>query len=45
MRIVATYLPANLLLSKWIGRYKQRYPEVEVELTATNSRRANRSVN
>ncbi|WP_285767006.1 LysR family transcriptional regulator [Peribacillus sp. SI8-4] len=40
LRIVATYLPANFLLPKWIGRYKQRYPEVEVELTTTNSRSA-----
>lgn len=40
LRIVATYLPANFLLPKWIGRYKQRYPEVEVEFTTTNSRSA-----
>ncbi|MBD8133930.1 hypothetical protein IFR10_00070 [Bacillus sp. CFBP 13597] len=35
--MVATYLTADFLLPKWIGRYKQRYPEIEVELTATNS--------
>lgn len=40
LRIVATYLPANFLLPKWLARYKQRYPDVEVELTTTNSRKA-----
>ncbi|MCF2132240.1 LysR family transcriptional regulator [Strepomyces sp. STD 3.1] len=40
LRIVATYLPANFLLPKWIARYKQIYPNVEIELTTTNSSRA-----
>lgn len=40
LRIVATYLPANFVLPNWIGRYKLKYPDVEVELTITNSRRA-----
>lgn len=40
MRIVATYLPANFLLPKWIGLYKQQYPGVEVELITTNSSKA-----
>ncbi|KSU86132.1 LysR family transcriptional regulator [Priestia flexa] len=40
LRIVATYLPANFLLPKWIGLYKQQYPEVEVELITTNSSKA-----
>lgn len=40
LRIVATYLPANFVLPNWIGRYKQKHPDVEVELTTTNSRRA-----
>ncbi|KGR76377.1 LysR family transcriptional regulator [Ureibacillus sinduriensis] len=40
LRIVATYLPANFLLPKWLARYKQRYPDVEVELTTTNSLKA-----
>ncbi|MBD1382815.1 LysR family transcriptional regulator [Metabacillus arenae] len=40
LRIAATHLPANFLLPKWIGRYKQRYPDVEVELTTTNSKKA-----
>lgn len=40
LRIVATYLPANFLLPKWIARYKQKHPDVEVELTTTNSQRA-----
>lgn len=40
LRIVATYLPANFLLPKWIARYKQKHPDVEVELTTTNSQKA-----
>ncbi|MEH6944039.1 LysR family transcriptional regulator [Bacillus sp. JJ722] len=40
LRIVATYLPANFLLPKWLARYKQRYPEVGIELTTTNSSKA-----
>ncbi|MGI8348424.1 LysR family transcriptional regulator [Niallia circulans] len=40
LRIVATYLPANFLLPKWLAKYKRRYPEVEVELTTTNSLKA-----
>ncbi|MEZ7791103.1 LysR family transcriptional regulator [Niallia circulans] len=40
LRIVATYLPANFLLPKWLANYKRRYPEVEVELTTTNSLKA-----
>ncbi|MFP3722221.1 LysR family transcriptional regulator [Niallia circulans] len=40
LRIVATYLPANFLLPKWLAKYKRIYPEVEVELTTTNSLKA-----
>ncbi|WP_413367257.1 LysR family transcriptional regulator [Lysinibacillus sp. 3P01SB] len=40
LRIAATYLPANFLLPKWLASYKQRYPDVEVELTTTNSLKA-----
>jgi DNA-binding transcriptional LysR family regulator len=40
LRIVASYLPANFLLPRWIGLYKQQYPEVEVELTTTNTSKA-----
>ncbi|MEO3947360.1 LysR family transcriptional regulator [Gorillibacterium sp. CAU 1737] len=40
LRIVATYLPANLLLPEWLARYKQEHPEVEVVLTTVNSREA-----
>ncbi|MDB5085241.1 MAG: transcriptional regulator [Bacilli bacterium] len=37
LKIVATYLPANFLLPKWIAGYKQLYTDVEVNLTTTNS--------
>lgn len=40
LRIVATFLPANFLLPKWLAKYKQRYPDVEIELTTTNSSKA-----
>lgn len=40
LRIVATYLPANLLLPEWLARYKQEHPSVEVVLTTLNSREA-----
>lgn len=40
LRIVATYLPANLLLPEWLARYKQEHPQVEVVLTTVNSREA-----
>lgn len=40
LRIAATYLPANFLLPKWLASYKKRYPDVEVELTTTNSLKA-----
>jgi len=40
LRIVATYLPANLLLPEWLARYKQEHPHVEVVLTTSNSREA-----
>lgn len=40
LRIVATYLPANLLLPEWLARYKQEHPQVEVVLTTYNSREA-----
>lgn len=40
LRIVATYLPANFLLPNWMGRYKKNHPDVEVELTTTNSLKA-----
>jgi DNA-binding transcriptional LysR family regulator len=41
LRIVTTFLPANFLLPKWLARYKQKYPNVEVELSTSNSRNAN----
>ncbi|GAB6991155.1 LysR family transcriptional regulator [Paenibacillus pini] len=40
LHIVATYLPANFLLPKWIAHYKQKHPNVEIELTTTNSSQA-----
>lgn len=40
LRIVATYLPANLLLPEWLARFKQEHPSVEVVLTTVNSREA-----
>ena len=40
LRILATYLPANLLLPEWLARYKQEHPQVEVVLTTVNSREA-----
>ncbi|WP_339254144.1 LysR family transcriptional regulator [Paenibacillus sp. FSL P2-0136] len=40
LRIVATYLPANLLLPEWLALYKQEHPSVEVVLNTANSREA-----
>jgi DNA-binding transcriptional LysR family regulator len=40
LRIAATYLPANMLLPRWIARYKREYPEVEILLTTVNSSKA-----
>ncbi|MED4292225.1 LysR family transcriptional regulator [Priestia megaterium] len=40
LRIVATYLPANFLIPNWIGKYKKKFPEVELELMTTNSQKA-----
>lgn len=40
LRIVATYLPANLLLPEWLALYKQEHPLVEVVLTTGNSHEA-----
>ncbi|MEK5499681.1 LysR family transcriptional regulator [Bacillus sp. FSL M8-0168] len=40
VRIVATYLPANFLLPKWISRFKQLYPETEVEISTMNYQKA-----
>ncbi len=40
LRIAATYLPANFLLPKWVARYKQQNPGIEISLTTTNGRNA-----
>jgi DNA-binding transcriptional LysR family regulator len=40
LRIVATYLPANLLLPEWVAKFKQRHESVEVVLTTANYRGA-----
>lgn len=37
LRIVATYLPANFLLPKWIAGYKTKHSDVDVILTSANS--------
>ncbi|MCD9022229.1 LysR family transcriptional regulator [Cohnella sp. NL03-T5] len=38
--IAATYLPANFLLPASIAKYKQHYPNVEVQFTTTSSANA-----
>ncbi|MCY9364926.1 LysR family transcriptional regulator [Bacillus spizizenii] len=40
LHIVATSLPANFLLPKWISRFKGEYPDVDVEITTVNSTEA-----
>lgn len=40
LRIVATYLPANMLLPEWMARYKREHPGVEVVLNTANSSEA-----
>ncbi|KOS60215.1 LysR family transcriptional regulator [Lysinibacillus agricola] len=40
LSISATYLPANFLLPKWLADFKQKFPDIEVELTSTNSSKA-----
>jgi LysR family transcriptional regulator, low CO2-responsive transcriptional regulator len=38
--IAATYLPANFLLPASIARYKQQYPNVDIQFTTTSSANA-----
>lgn len=40
LRIVATYLPANILLPEWVAKYKQQNESVDIFLTTANSREA-----
>ncbi|MDF2717441.1 MAG: transcriptional regulator [Paenibacillus sp.] len=40
LRIAATYLPANMLLPRWIARYKREYPKVDIFLSTVNSSKA-----
>ena len=35
--MAATYLPSHFLLPAWLAKYKQRYEEVEMSITTTNS--------
>ncbi|MBU5344546.1 LysR family transcriptional regulator [Paenibacillus lautus] len=37
IRMAATYLPSHFLLPAWLAKYKQRYEEVEMSITTTNS--------
>ncbi|GGA49048.1 LysR family transcriptional regulator [Paenibacillus physcomitrellae] len=37
IRLTATYLPANFLLPAWIAGFKQKYEQVEMSITTTNS--------
>lgn len=40
VRISATYLPANMLLPRWIAPFKRDNPDVDIVLTTVNSRTA-----
>nr|WP_269847003.1 LysR family transcriptional regulator [Paenibacillus sonchi] len=40
LRIAATYLPANFLVPGWAARFKAGCPEIEMEITTTNSQQA-----
>ncbi|MEK4043464.1 LysR family transcriptional regulator [Paenibacillus sp. FSL H8-0048] len=40
LRIAATYLPANFLVPGWAARFKAGHPEMEIEITTTNSAQA-----
>ncbi|WP_340022873.1 LysR family transcriptional regulator [Paenibacillus sp. FSL K6-1096] len=40
LRIAATYLPANFLVPGWAARFKAGQPEMEIEITTTNSQQA-----
>jgi DNA-binding transcriptional LysR family regulator len=40
LRIAATYLPANMLLPRWIALFKRQFPNVDIVLTTVNSREA-----
>ncbi|GLX66220.1 LysR family transcriptional regulator [Paenibacillus glycanilyticus] len=37
IRMAATYLPANFLIPAWIAKFKQKYNQVEMNITTTNS--------
>lgn len=37
IRLAATYLPAQFLLPSWLAKFKQRYEQVEMSITTTNS--------
>ncbi|MFH5185069.1 LysR substrate-binding domain-containing protein [Paenibacillus sp. TAB 01] len=37
IRLAATYLPANFLIPTWIAKFKQRFEQVEMSITTTNS--------
>jgi LysR family transcriptional regulator, low CO2-responsive transcriptional regulator len=40
LRIVATYLPANILLPQWVAEFKRNNENVEIIMTTANSRSA-----
>ncbi|WP_040951517.1 LysR family transcriptional regulator [Gorillibacterium massiliense] len=40
LKIVATYLPANLLLPEWVAKYKQINEQVEIVINTSNSKGA-----
>ncbi|SEO43218.1 DNA-binding transcriptional regulator, LysR family [Amphibacillus marinus] len=44
LHIAATYLPANFILPRWVASFKQRYPDIEIIVTTTNSTEAGQLV-
>ncbi|GGG59741.1 LysR family transcriptional regulator [Paenibacillus radicis (ex Gao et al. 2016)] len=40
LRIIGNYLATSVLIPKWAALFKQRYPDVEVEISTVNSQKA-----
>ncbi|HHY73616.1 MAG TPA: LysR family transcriptional regulator [Bacillus bacterium] len=38
LHIAATHVPAHYLLPKWIAKYKQMYPDINIEVNTNNSK-------
>ncbi|WP_282940799.1 LysR family transcriptional regulator [Paenibacillus sp. RC67] len=45
LRISGNYLATSVLLPKWASLFKQKYPQVEVEISTVNSQNAFESLN